>query len=120
MVPIREATRLTLEGHGYRVRAAADGITGLALFREQRPDVAVLDIMLPGLNWVSLAGRIREESGVSAQTVRLCPPEADRPGVSTARRPDHRWPPETSCGCYTAAACRHTAGRPFMSATLEP
>jgi len=61
---IREATRLLLEGHEYQVRAAADGVTGLALFRERRPDVAVLDIMLPGLNGVSLAGRIREESGV--------------------------------------------------------
>jgi DNA-binding response OmpR family regulator len=61
---IREATRLTLESSGYAVRTAADGTSGLALFREQAPDVAVLDIMLPGLNGVSLAGRIREESGV--------------------------------------------------------
>ncbi|WP_416970930.1 two-component system response regulator CseB [Streptomyces sp. 4F14] len=61
---IREATQLTLEARGYRVRAAADGVSGLALFRERRPDVAVLDIMLPGLNGVSLAGRIREESRV--------------------------------------------------------
>ncbi|MFJ7045090.1 two-component system response regulator CseB [Streptomyces sp. NPDC101112] len=61
---IREATRLTLEERGYRVRTASDGLTGLALFRERHPDVAVLDIMLPGLNGVSLAGRIREESGV--------------------------------------------------------
>jgi DNA-binding response OmpR family regulator len=61
---IREATRLTLEASGYAVRTAADGPTGLALFRERTPDVAVLDIMLPGLNGVSLAGRIREESGV--------------------------------------------------------
>ncbi|NEA99037.1 two-component system response regulator CseB [Streptomyces sp. SID13726] len=61
---IREATRLTLEQNGYRVRTAADGVAGLAEFRERRPDVAVLDIMMPGLNGVSLAGRIREESGV--------------------------------------------------------
>jgi DNA-binding response OmpR family regulator len=61
---IREATRLTLEQRGYRVRTAADGARGLDLFRERRPDAAVLDIMLPGLNGVSLAGRIREESGV--------------------------------------------------------
>jgi len=61
---IREATRLTLEERGYHVRTAADGVTGLALFRESRPDVAVLDIMLPGLDGVSLAGRIRDESGV--------------------------------------------------------
>jgi DNA-binding response OmpR family regulator len=61
---IREATRLTLESSGYAVRTAADGTAGLALFRERTPDVAVLDIILPGLNGVSLAGRIREESGV--------------------------------------------------------
>ncbi|MEU9174851.1 two-component system response regulator CseB [Streptomyces sp. NPDC048420] len=61
---IRGATRLTLEGHGYRVHAAADGVHGLEMFRASRPDVAILDIMLPGLNGVSLAGRIREESGV--------------------------------------------------------
>ncbi|WP_405846589.1 response regulator [Streptomyces sp. NBC_01518] len=61
---IREVTRLTLESSGYAVRTAADGETGLALFRERRPDVAVLDIMLPRLNGASLAGRIREESGV--------------------------------------------------------
>ncbi|MEV0227484.1 two-component system response regulator CseB [Streptomyces sp. NPDC050704] len=61
---IREATRLTLEESGYRVRTAVDGVSGLALFRDRAPDVAVLDIMLPGLNGVSLAGRIREESGV--------------------------------------------------------
>ncbi|MGW4984648.1 response regulator [Streptomyces mirabilis] len=60
----REATRLTLEERGYRVHTAADGMTGLELFRETHPDVAVLDIMLPGLNGVSLAGRIREESAV--------------------------------------------------------
>lgn len=61
---IREANRLTLEERGYRMRTAADGMTGLELFRETHPDVAVLDIMLPGLNGVCLAGRIREESAV--------------------------------------------------------
>jgi DNA-binding response OmpR family regulator len=62
---IREVTRLTLESSGYTVRTAADGEAGLALFRERHPDVAVLDIMLPRLNGVSLACRIREESGVA-------------------------------------------------------
>jgi predicted ATPase/DNA-binding response OmpR family regulator len=60
----RENTRLVLEECGYRVRSAADGVTGLTLFRQQGPDVAVLAGRLPGLDGVSLAGRIREESGV--------------------------------------------------------
>ncbi|WP_254389970.1 response regulator [Streptomyces sp. AC550_RSS872] len=60
----RESTRLVLEERGYRVRTAADGVTGLTLFRRQTPDVAVLAGRLPGLDGMSLAGRIREESGV--------------------------------------------------------
>lgn len=60
----RESTRLVLEERGYRVRTAADGVAGLTLFRQQSPDVAVIAGWLPGLDGVSLAGRIREESEI--------------------------------------------------------
>ncbi|MFC4855720.1 two-component system response regulator CseB [Actinophytocola glycyrrhizae] len=59
---IREATQLALERNGFTVEVAADGLTGLAAFRARRPDVALLDIMLPGMNGVSLCRQIREES----------------------------------------------------------
>jgi DNA-binding response OmpR family regulator len=59
---IREATQLALERNGFTVDVAADGLTGLAAFRERTPDVALLDIMLPGMNGVSLCRQIREES----------------------------------------------------------
>jgi DNA-binding response OmpR family regulator len=59
---IREATQLALERNGFTVDVAADGLTGLAAFRERKPDVALLDIMLPGMNGVSLCRQIREES----------------------------------------------------------
>ncbi|MEU9960561.1 response regulator transcription factor [Streptomyces sp. NPDC050982] len=61
---IRAATELGLTDHGFRVTAAADGLDGLRHFRERTPDIAVLDVMMPGLDGVSLARRIREESGV--------------------------------------------------------
>lgn len=61
---VRDSTRLVLEQSGHRVRTAADGVTGLSLFRQQTPDVAVLAGRLPGLDGMSLAGRIREESVV--------------------------------------------------------
>ncbi|WP_134731883.1 two-component system response regulator CseB [Amycolatopsis nivea] len=61
---IREATQLALERAGFRVSTAADGLAGLEQFRAQPPDVALLDVMLPGLNGVSLCRRIREESRV--------------------------------------------------------
>ncbi|WP_283139060.1 two-component system response regulator CseB [Rhizohabitans arisaemae] len=59
---IREATQMALERYGLRVRTAADGLDGLEAFREERPDVAVLDVMLPHLDGVSLTRRLREES----------------------------------------------------------
>ena len=52
---IRSATTIGLTDHGYRVAAAADGLEGLRLFRERTPDIALLDVMLPGLDGVSLA-----------------------------------------------------------------
>jgi DNA-binding response OmpR family regulator len=59
---IREATQLALERNGFTVDVAADGLTGLDMFRAREPDVALLDIMLPGMNGVSLCRQIREES----------------------------------------------------------
>jgi DNA-binding response OmpR family regulator len=59
---IREATQLALERNGFTVDVAADGLTGLDMFRTKGPDVALLDIMLPGMNGVSLCRQIREES----------------------------------------------------------
>ncbi|MFF4774375.1 two-component system response regulator CseB [Microtetraspora fusca] len=61
---IREATAMALEMHGMRVRTASDGPAGLSAFRAQVPDVAVLDVMLPHLDGVSLARRIREAADI--------------------------------------------------------
>ncbi|SDX57290.1 DNA-binding response regulator, OmpR family, contains REC and winged-helix (wHTH) domain [Amycolatopsis xylanica] len=61
---IRVATQLALRRHGLDVRVAADGLAGLAAFHEERPDVALLDVMLPELDGVSLCRRIREAGQV--------------------------------------------------------
>lgn len=61
---IREALQLTLERDGFTVTAVADGLAALEAFRADRPDVALLDVMVPGLDGVSLCRRIRDESTV--------------------------------------------------------
>ncbi|MES9807472.1 two-component system response regulator CseB [Streptomyces cinereoruber] len=61
---IREATQLALERDGFRVTAMPDGLSGLDSFRARRPDIALLDVMLPGMDGVSLCRRIRDESTV--------------------------------------------------------
>ncbi|PHQ51900.1 DNA-binding response regulator [Streptomyces cinnamoneus] len=61
---IREATQLALERDGFMVTAVPDGLLGLESFRARRPDIALLDVMVPGLDGVSLCRRIRDESTV--------------------------------------------------------
>ncbi|MFP1628631.1 two-component system response regulator CseB [Streptomyces sp. 5K101] len=61
---IREATQLALERVGFTVTAVPDGLQGLEAFRADRPDIALLDVMVPGMDGVSLCRRIRDESTV--------------------------------------------------------
>ncbi|MFF1277560.1 two-component system response regulator CseB [Streptomyces marokkonensis] len=59
---IRKSVAMALERYGYHVTVAADGLTGLELFREGPCDLLLLDVMLPGLDGIGLCRRIRESS----------------------------------------------------------
>ncbi|WP_132187286.1 MULTISPECIES: two-component system response regulator CseB [Kribbella] len=61
---IREATQLSLERHGYDVTTAEDGLEAIGSFEKLHPDAVMLDIMLPGLDGISVCRRIRESSTV--------------------------------------------------------
>ena len=49
-----------LEAVGYEVLSAADGLTGLELHARHRPDLVILDWMLPGLDGLEVLRRIRQ------------------------------------------------------------
>ena len=56
---IRTGLELGLSRQGHRVMAAATGEDGLKLLKEQRPDLIVLDVMLPGIDGFEVCRRIR-------------------------------------------------------------
>jgi len=59
-----ELVRLYLNRDGYRVITAGDGHEALKLAREARPDLIVLDLMLPGIDGLEVCHVLRQESEV--------------------------------------------------------
>jgi DNA-binding response OmpR family regulator len=59
--PIRLLCRVNLEAEGIRVLEAADGTAGLDLARDERPDVVLLDVMMPGLDGWRVAEELVED-----------------------------------------------------------
>jgi EAL domain-containing protein (putative c-di-GMP-specific phosphodiesterase class I)/DNA-binding response OmpR family regulator len=58
---LRELLQINLEALGHEVQLAVDGTEALALAMAHRPDLIVLDIMMPGLNGLEVLRRLREE-----------------------------------------------------------
>ena len=56
---IREVVRRYLEREGFKVREAADGYTCLDAIAEQIPDLIVLDLMLPGIDGLTITRQLR-------------------------------------------------------------
>lgn len=57
---------LLLERAGHRVFQAADAETGLVLAREQRPDLILMDIQLPGMDGLTATGRLKQDAATSS------------------------------------------------------
>ena len=58
---IRELLQMYLEKEGYRVSTAADGGKGLQTFREEKPDLVLLDLMMPVMDGWAVCRAIRAE-----------------------------------------------------------
>ena len=69
---VREVLRRYLEREGWQVSEAADGRSALQLLREDPPDLLILDLMLPGVDGLSITRRLRGDVSVLS-TERMVP-----------------------------------------------
>jgi DNA-binding response OmpR family regulator len=75
---IRELLRLYVERDGHRPLFAADGETALDLAARRRPDIVLLDVMLPGIDGLEVCRRLREASDVPILLLTARSAEGDR------------------------------------------
>ena len=61
---IRNLLRLYLENESFKVIEATDGEETLRLVREKKPDICLLDIMMPGIDGLHAMQEIRRESNI--------------------------------------------------------
>jgi two-component system response regulator MtrA len=63
-VALAEMIGIVLTSEGYTPDYCADGAQALALIRQTRPDLVLLDLMLPGMDGIEVCRELRKESGV--------------------------------------------------------
>ena len=66
---VRELVRINLEFEGYTVREAADADEGLAAIEEAKPDLVLLDVMMPHVDGWEMLRRMQERYGVGTLPV---------------------------------------------------
>jgi DNA-binding response OmpR family regulator len=70
--------RRTLELAGYRVDVAGDGLAALELLETARPDIVLLDVLLPGIDGIEVCRRLREISLVPIVIISALGREQDK------------------------------------------
>lgn len=61
---IRSLLKLYLENDGYSVIEAADGLEAMEKLKSAKPDLCVLDIMMPGMDGYQVLRKLREDSNI--------------------------------------------------------
>jgi two-component system alkaline phosphatase synthesis response regulator PhoP len=80
---ILELIRYNLDREGYRVVCAESGEKGLEIARRQRPDLVLLDLMLPGLDGLEVCKRMKADSSIAALPIVMVTARGEEADVVT-------------------------------------
>jgi DNA-binding response OmpR family regulator len=75
---IAEAVRVRLVAEGYDVRVAGDGPLALRMAGEERPDLVVLDLMLPGMDGLEVCRELQRDAWIPVLMLTARADEADK------------------------------------------
>jgi DNA-binding response OmpR family regulator len=76
--PLRDTLAWNLDHEGYQVKTAADGKTGLETARAWKPDLLLLDLMLPEIDGLEICRILRRETAVPILMLTARDQEVDR------------------------------------------
>ena len=78
-----EAVKVIVENGGYAVRVAYDGAEGLEAVAEEKPDLIVLDVMMPVMNGHEACAKLKADPQTAKIPIILLTAVADRVTTST-------------------------------------
>ena len=66
---LRELVAITLQSEDYEILLAEDGVEALAIAQRERPEIALLDVIMPGLTGLEVCRQIKADPDLSGTTV---------------------------------------------------
>lgn len=81
-----ELIEYTLQQEGYETLTALNGVEGLAKAKDEKPDLVVLDVMLPGLDGFEVCHRLRAEPETARLPILMLSAKAREVDLDTGRR----------------------------------
>ena len=77
LVTLRQSVRVMLERRGYSVEEASDGYEALQKIAESRPDLVLLDLMMPGMNGDEVLKHIKADARLQGTSIIVLTAVAD-------------------------------------------
>jgi excisionase family DNA binding protein len=81
---VRELVRVNLEFEGYVVREAGSAVEGLSAIEQAKPDLILLDVMMPQVDGWEMLRRVQEQYGAGAIPVVMFSGKVDEQAVAQA------------------------------------